>query len=259
MVEHHGPWGARVPQDSRMPAEVTRHLSTHRSVRLLLARRHLRAHRGRTYRIFLAVPRRGLLLTSTFEDVRELLDLDVEAIARGRLPDWPEAPGPLYGVCTHGRHDVCCAERGRPVVAALTGVRPGETWEVSHIGGDRFAANMVVLPEGLYYGRLDPESALGVAERHEAGLLDLDRLRGRTTMPMGSQFAEVALRRHLGEDRLDGVLLERREGDTSLFRHGEARWSVTVRRVLTEPARLTCAADRLNPVPVHEVVALTRL
>ena len=28
------------------------------------------------------------------------------------------------------------------------------TWEVSHIGGDRFAANLLVLPEGLYYGRV---------------------------------------------------------------------------------------------------------
>ena len=36
----------------------------------------------------------------------------------------PDAPGerfdgPLYLVCTHGRHDTCCAVRGRPVAAAL--------------------------------------------------------------------------------------------------------------------------------------------
>ena len=259
LVEHHGPWGVRVPQDSRMPAEVKRHLLTHRSVRVLLARRHLRAHRGRTYRLFLAVPRRGLLLTSTFEALEELLDLDVDGIAHGHLPDWTEAPGPIYGVCTHGRHDVCCAERGRPVVGALTGVRPGETWEVSHLGGDRFAANMLVLPEGLYYGRLDPESALRVVERHEERRLDLDRLRGSTTMPMAAQYAEIALRRHLDDDRLGVVRLERRDEDAFVFAHAGQRYAVTVRRSLTESARLTCTAERLNPVPVHELVSIRQI
>lgn len=256
LVEHHGPWGVRVPQDSRMPEEVKRHLSTHRSVRVLLTRRHLRAHRGSSYRIFLAVPRRALMLTSTFEDLEELLDLDVQGIAEGRLPHWPEAPGRWYGVCTHGRHDVCCAERGRPVVAALTGVRPTETWEVSHLGGDRYAANMLVLPEGLYYGRLDPESALRVVDRHEEGRLDLGRLRGSTTMPMAAQYAEIALRRHLGEDRLGAVRLERREQDAFFFGHQGRRYAVAVRRSLTEPARLTCTAERLNPVPVLELVSI---
>lgn len=259
LVEHHGPWGVSAPRGSRMPAEVRRHLLLHKSVRVLLARRHLRAHRGRSYRVFLAVPRTGLLLTSTVEDHRDLLALDLDGIAHGRLPDWPEAPGPLYGVCTHGRHDACCAERGRPVAASLSSVRPGETWEVSHIGGDRFAANMVVLPTGLYYGRLDSASVLAVAERHEGGRLDLDLLRGRTTVPMSVQYAEIALRRHLDEDRLSAVRLVGRDGATSVFTHEGRRYAVTVRRSLTAPARLACAASRLNPVPVHEVVSLEQI
>ena len=62
-------------------------------------------------------------------------------------------------VCTHGRHDACCAERGRPVAAALAAAHPEQTWEVSHIGGDRFAANVLVLPDGLYYGRVSAADA----------------------------------------------------------------------------------------------------
>jgi hypothetical protein len=50
---------------------------------------------------------------------------------------------PIYLVCTHGRHDACCAVRGRPVAAALAAAYPERTWECSHIGGDRFAANVV--------------------------------------------------------------------------------------------------------------------
>ena len=128
-------------------------------------------------------------------------------MSRGEAPDWTRIDGPLFGVCTHGRHDACCAERGRPVAAALTASHPAETWEISHMGGDRLAANMVVLPEGLYYGRMDPGTAPQVASLHEEGRVDLARLRGRSPYPMHVQYAEIALRRHLEEDRLDAVRL----------------------------------------------------
>ena len=226
---------------------------------MLLARRHHRAHRGSTYRVFVAIPRRRLLLASTFEDPRELLAVDLDGIVEGRLPDWAPVDGRLFGVCTHGRHDVCCAERGRPVAATLGAAYPEETWEVSHVGGDRFGANMVVLPEGLYYGRVEPETCKAIAERTLQGRLDLDHLRGRTTYPMAVQHAEVALRRHLDEDRLDAVRLRHRSGDTCVFTHEDTEWEVVVRRSEGEPARLTCGAERLNPVPVHEVVSLRPL
>ncbi len=262
-MEHHGPWGASAPRDSRLSEAVKAHLSTHRNIKVLLARRHHRAHRDSQYRVFVCFPARRLLLTTTFEDPEELTSLDLDSIARGEAPDWPSVDGPLFGVCTHGRHDACCAERGRPVASALTASHPAETWEVSHVGGDRFAANMVVLPEGLYYGRMDPGTASQVASLHEAGRVDLGRLRGRASYPMHVQYAEIALRRHLEEDRLDAVRLVRRNGWTSTFTHtsddGTTEWAVTVARRTTGQAQLTCGLERLNPLPVHEVVSLERL
>lgn len=259
VLEHHGPWGVSAPKDSRLPEEVKRHLVTHKSIKVLMARRHLRAHRSAEYSAFLAVPSRSLLLTRTFVDPLELLDLDLDAVVRGSYPDWTEVDGPFYGVCTHGRHDVCCAERGRPVAATLCESRPESTWEVSHIGGDRFSANMVVLPEGLYYGRMDPSSADEVAALHEQGRLDLTRLRGRSTYPMHVQYAEIALRRHLGEDRIDAVRLVQRDGWRSVFEHEGTSWEVVVRRDEAAPTKLTCGAERLNPVPVFELVSLAAL
>jgi len=263
LVEHHGPWGASAPRDSRLPAEVRAHLATHKNIKVLLARRHHRAHRGSTYRLFLCFPARRLLLTSGFTDPEELLGLDLDAVSRGEAPDWARVDGPLFGVCTHGRHDACCAERGRPVASALTASHPAETWEISHMGGDRFAANMVVLPEGLYYGRMDPGSASQVGWLHESGRLDLGRLRGRSSYPMHVQYAEIALRRHLEEDRLDAVRLVRRHGWTCIFTHrtstGSREWSVTVSRRTEGEAQLTCGLERLSPLPVHDVVAIAQI
>ena len=85
----------------------------------------------------------------------------------------PDAGGgvgePIMLVCTHGVHDACCAIRGRPVAAALAAEWPGQVWECSHVGGDRFAPNVVLLPDGFYYGNLDPESAVHTVRQHLAG------------------------------------------------------------------------------------------
>ena len=263
LVEHHGPWGASAPRDSRLPDGVRSHLATHRNIKVLLARRHHRAHRESEYRLFLCFPARRLLLTSTFEDPEELMALDLDAVSRGEAPAWEQVDGPLFGVCTHGRHDACCAERGRPVAAALTATHPAGTWEISHMGGDRFAANMVVLPEGLYYGRMDPGSASEVAWGHEAGRLDLTRLRGRASAPMHVQYAEIALRRHLEENLLDAVRLVRRQGWTCVFSHRTGstvrEWAVTVSRRTHGEAQLTCSVERLSPVPVHDVVSIRQI
>jgi hypothetical protein len=85
---------------------------------------------------------------------------------------------PVYLVCTHGRHDACCAVRGRPVAAALASAYPERTWECSHIGGDRFAANVVVLPHGLFYGHVPPTRALELARQYDEGAVVPDLLRG---------------------------------------------------------------------------------
>lgn len=67
-------------------------------------------------------------------------------------------------VCTHGSHDKCCAKYGIPFYrAALQSLDTGglnqiRLWKASHFGGHRFAPTIIDLPEGRYYGRLDPLS-----------------------------------------------------------------------------------------------------
>ncbi|MEV6266069.1 sucrase ferredoxin [Kribbella sp. NPDC051936] len=97
---------------------------------------------------------------------------------------------PVYLICTHGRHDACCAVRGRPVAAALATAYPERTWECSHIGGDRFAANVVVLPHGLFYGHVPPARAVELAKRYDEGVVVPDLLRGSGAFNPAVQAAQ---------------------------------------------------------------------
>ncbi|MDX3605040.1 sucrase ferredoxin [Streptomyces sp. FL06-04B] len=114
--------------------------------------------------------------------------------------DSPGEPGlaPVVLVCAHGLHDACCAVRGRPVGQALSARWPDLVWECTHVGGDRFAANVVVVPDGVYYGNLDPRSALTVVEDHLADRIRADHLRGYTTLRPPQQAAVAAVLRHFG-------------------------------------------------------------
>ena len=106
--------------------------------------------------------------------------------------DWTVTPGagePVALVCSHSRHDVCCALRGRPVAAAMDDIWPGRVWECSHLGGDRFAATMVILPTGLCYGRLDENNAATVLAAYDRGLVVPELLRGRCADPREVQAA----------------------------------------------------------------------
>ncbi len=266
LVEHPGSWGVEALRDARLPDGIAPDLRTAAAaagVRVLLVRRPGRARvaaPGTT--IFAAYADSGAswFEQSVLTDLHDVLDLDLAALRAGRSLGLTPREDPLLCVCTHGRHDACCAEQGRPVAAALAEAHPEETWEVSHIGGDRFAGNLLVLPHGLYYGRLDPASAIAVAGSALTGHLDLDHFRGRSSHAMPVQAAEIALRRRLQETR-DAALTFL--GATSVgdvvragFAVAGAKYEVTVRTSPGAAAQLTCRAVRESAPPVHEVVEI---
>ncbi|WP_107766091.1 sucrase ferredoxin [Nocardioides terrigena] len=270
LLEHPGPWGVDALRDARLPDGLGAHLASAArgtGVRVLLARRH-RGGPARTsgedhpgYRVIAAHTGAGWSEGATVPDLADVAELDLAALGAGVRPGWAPMTEPVLAVCTHGRHDACCAERGRPVAAALAAAHPDLTWEVSHVGGDRFAANLVVLPHGLYYGGLDPAGAVRVAAATLDGHVVLDHLRGRSRFPMPVQAAEVALRHRLGETRLDAVELRghRRDGDlvTARFEVDRASYDVVVREGRSVPARLTCRAGRDSAAYTFETLSIT--
>lgn len=169
----------------------------------------------------------------------------------------------LVLVCTHGKKDPCCAVRGRPVAAALAGRWPEQTWECSHTGGDRFAANVVLLPDGATYGGLDVDGALEAVAAHRDGLPDIAHLRGATGWPRPVQAAVVAAHDQLGplpwgSVRPDGLTVlasadEEAAASLVRLRLADGRTAeVEVREHVRPAAQLTCRASALkvSQVPV---------
>jgi hypothetical protein len=263
LVEHPGPWGEVALRDGRMSGTTSawlRRQAVATGVRILLVRRPGRRQLGPGVRVF-AVRTGAWCETTVLDRIEDVGTLDVAALAAGRSPGLERFEERLVLVCTHGRHDACCAERGRPLAAALAARAPRAVWECSHLGGDRFAGNVLVLPEGLGYGWVEPDDAAGFVDGLAEGVLDLDLMRGRATLPMAAQFAEIHLRRRLAELRDDVVryLGSRRDGDdlVASFDVGGTAYDVLVRSTLRPAAALTCGARRTNPVPRHRVLSVT--
>jgi hypothetical protein len=253
-----GPWGVEALQDSRLPDGLTQRLRQRcrdSGVRPLLIRRH--GPRGRPrraadteLRCFAAYadPHRPWMEATVLEQPEQVLDLPLDQLCQGRSLGLPAHPDPVFLVCTHGRHDACCAEQGRPVAAALAASHPEQTWECSHIGGDRFAANVVVLPHGLYYGRADRQSGPQIAKAHLGGRLSLDHLRGRAGYAFPVQAAEWHLRRRLDRTGAGEVVLTttRRRGSVTEadFTVTGEPWRVSVRAFRGDAFQLTCRSDQ---------------
>ncbi|MFJ6753362.1 MULTISPECIES: sucrase ferredoxin [unclassified Streptomyces] len=170
---------------------------------------------------------------------------------------------PVVLVCTHGQHDTCCAVRGRPVGRVLSERWPELVWECTHVGGDRFAANVVLVPDGVYYGGLDAGSSLTTVEEHLAGRIHADRLRGYTDLFPPQQAAVAGVLRRFGPaGRHDYAVVDTfRDSDRWRIRLSgrpprPTAIDVEVRAHRTPPCRLTCRGPSMSSAVVYEVTSI---
>ncbi|WP_199439964.1 sucrase ferredoxin [Umezawaea beigongshangensis] len=235
LVEQPGPWGRDALLESRLPREVALSVAAQAreaGARVLLVRRPGRDVEvpRRRWALVDSAPGAELVRWSEFTDPAELTDLGLDR------PRGTPSADPVYLVCAHGRHDTCCALRGRPVAAAFAALRPAQTWECSHVGGDRFAGNVVVLPHGLYYGRITPAEVPRLVRAHEAGLVVPEHLRGRSSVPAAAQAAQHFARERLGERAVDAL------APLEVHRTGSEQWRVVLDGVGGAPVRVTVRA-----------------
>ena len=251
LVEQPGPWGHAGLADSRFDRAIAVQLADRvrsAGLRLQVIRRPGRTPAGAVRRWMIADCRAGMerLVVGTYLNDADLLDVPLDG-STGVVDDSPH-----FLVCAHSKHDACCALRGRNVAAALEVSAPGRVYECSHLGGDRFAANVLVLPAGLLYGRVlpfaAPEFVAAAAADEVVGAL----LRGRIGLPPAAQAAlafgyeHLALRERAALQVVStGAVVDGRADVRLAGPHGELVVTVSVERTAADG--LTCA----NPAASH--------
>jgi hypothetical protein len=242
LLEYPHGWGRKAFEESALSDAVKNHLKDTlarvKFSRLLFVKTD-RARRDERMNLFVVRCRErepfvARLRVKDYEDVRSL---DLAAVASGRdLQGGELTDGPLYLVCTHGRRDKCCAKFGIPVFNTLRDCLgesdcAGESvWQSSHVGGDRFAANLVCFPHGLFYAHTTEESAKQIVSEYRAGRVVLDKFRGRACYLGFTQAAEFFARNETGLTEI-GALRFR-----SSAPEGPSAWRV---RFVEESARRT--------------------
>jgi hypothetical protein len=198
LVEVRGAWGRDAVADSGLSEAVTEALGAVPGKVILVRRPDRRS--GVTLIRATADEYGGVAFRQELASIDELPAADPD---RG-----DPVEGQIVLVCAHGRRDACCARLGPPIFDALAAhLDPGRLWQASHLGGHRFAPNLLVLPAGVQLGRIPvgrvPELVTLLASRR----IPLDLYRGRTIYPPSVQAAEIGVRSATGCDRLGDVRL----------------------------------------------------
>ncbi|WP_176141294.1 sucrase ferredoxin [Agreia bicolorata] len=236
-VEHPGPWPRDAVEAALSPILAGVELE---GVRVVLIRKRGGGSLPRHPRVFLAwsAGPRSWIRATRIGGYEELVDL-VQYLGEQEPDVGERSETAVVLVCTHGRRDACCAEFGRPILGALRDRADADVWESTHVGGDRFAANVVILPEGLHYSRLTPSNANLPLDAYARNELHLPSFRGRASRTMPEQAAEHAIRARTGQMRIDDVTIlhTTRNGDQHhvLARVAERRFAVQLRAAAVAP------------------------
>ena len=253
LVEDRSAWGTDAVKDV-LGSELAA-VAKARGVRVLLIKRREADPAADAVRRVILVDVVARRMAS--RELEDLAELSVEAIADEPVESfgapWQE---PIFLVCTNGKRDACCALRGRALMSALASEHGERTWECTHLGGHRFAGNLVCLPDGIVYGRVSASDGARLAAAYTAGQLDPSLLRGRSAWPAPAQVAEQSVRQRLGLTGLAGLSLvdARITGDdASVVLAGEdgVQHHVELRSERHAPARaVSCAGDKVEE-PIH--------
>ncbi len=234
IVEYRGVWARDELAGSLLAPAVKEHLGGQldrlRRSRLLFVRRPERRGRSGLAVFYGRTSERDPWFRGLeVEAYDDLVELDFATALEGGEQAGRPLEHPLLVVCAHGKRDPCCARAGRPLYEGLReAADEGWVWQSTHVGGDRFAGNLVCFPEGVYYGRVTRLAALDVLSEHLSGRLALAHYRGRCCHSVAVQAAELEIRRRTG---LRGIVDVTAEG---VVRIADDAWRV---RLLAAGAR----------------------
>jgi hypothetical protein len=252
LVEDRSAWGVDAVKDV-LGEDFARDAKA-RSVRpLLVRRREGDPEADSVRRAMLVDTASGEMAVRT---IGHLSELEIDALADDPVAEFGATmTDPIFLVCTNGKRDACCALRGRALVNALATDHAERTWECTHLGGHRFAGNLVCLPDGIVYGRVPPSDGPRLAGAYLDGRLDPAQLRGRSAWPAPAQVAEQDLRVRLGLEGVADLALLSVEADgdratVALAAGGATHTLHLMAERLAPPRPTSCRADELEE-PLH--------
>jgi hypothetical protein len=208
LIEYPFEWKSKAFHESVLSTGVKAHLN--KLLKIIPRARLLFIKRDRVkdskFNVFLVRcrERNPSIVSFAIRDYEQLLSLDAANILAGEPP--PQGAifdAPLYLVCTHGKRDKCCAKFGYPLYKVLRSTGGDfAVWQSTHVGGDRFAANLICFPHGLFYAHVTEETGRTMIDEYERRRLVLEKYRGRACYSHHVQAAEFFIR---AESALNGI------------------------------------------------------
>jgi len=214
LLEYPGVWEAKAFEQSSLPEVVKAYLGSLLkrfpfSKLLLVKSTTSQQGSGISFCVGLVRESNPVLYEFHLHAYQDLLELDVPAVMDGSLQyQSNRRQSPLFLVCANGRRDTCCARLGTPVFLELQKQAGRDAWESTHMGGHRFAANLLYLPFGILYGRMEPSDVHFIMEAARHNQVALEHYRGRTSYDEAVQAADYYLRQVTGGLALEDFRLQ---------------------------------------------------
>lgn len=188
VVEYRETWSSHVSNENKLDAATQSWISS--SLEDCLAAGYkprlqfIRRNRRDTGPLSLFVADGRHLKRQHFENYDELsaisvLDFNGDSVAEQQ-----------YFVCTNGQRDRCCGRFGWKAWERLVERVGDRAWQTTHLGGHRFAPNILTLPQGILYGRVFEESVEEFVDCVENGSVPRGFVRGRSSYPKMVQWCE---------------------------------------------------------------------
>ncbi|MGB1254090.1 MAG: sucrase ferredoxin, partial [Candidatus Promineifilaceae bacterium] len=159
MLEYSGRWAARALGDNELPDSVNTWLNEQAASipnsRVLFIKQDSYQKQDTLY-IARTEQDEQTLYRVRFESFEDLVGLDVAGVLSGEISA-EIVNDPIVLVCTNGKRDQCCAKFGLPTYQALAQKIGAQAWQVTHLGGHRYASAIAVFPAGIYYGYIFAE------------------------------------------------------------------------------------------------------
>lgn len=210
LLEYNDSWEEKAFNTCKIDSEVKNHIrafaGTEPKSRIQLIK-NPNNHDGANIRLYVVITRPGEtnLYEFTLSSYEDILDIDFEKSLKEKTPITKY----LILICTHGSYDECCSKYGLEIFNHLNGIQSDyEIWQTTHVGGHRFAANIVILPDGIFYGRVNPDNIDSIIETHSKNNLKLNTLRGICTNDPDVQAADYLLRKQKGVTGINHIIFK---------------------------------------------------